>query len=135
MSCNFKFEKLEHVWASKDRKSTEHLRIEKAHEDGTVETYLVEKIEPTKPFEVFFKHPRTGAMETIHPHIAMTPTTPQYYEVRQNFHQSKPCGDALGGFCTGGFWELPVTEAKMNEVLSDFCKKGYKQVPYIKKQL
>jgi len=133
MSCNFKFEDADHVWASGDRKATKRMKIERTHEDGTVETYLIEKIEPTKPYEVFMKHPRTGAMETIHPHIAITPTAPQYFEVRQSFHESKPCKDPLGGFCTGGFWELPVSETKFAEVLADFCKKGYKQVPYIRK--
>jgi len=136
MSCSLKFEKADHIWASGDRKETGRMRIERTHKDGTVETYSIAKIEPTNPDEVFFKHPRTETMEAIHVHLAPITgrSSPQYYEVRQSFRQSKPCGDALGGFCSGEFWELPVSAEKFSGVLADFCKKGYKQVPYIRKQ-
>jgi len=136
MSCSFKFEKTDHTWASGDRKETERMKIERTHEDGTVESYSIAKIKPTNPNEVFFKHPRTGAMETIHVHLAPITgrASPQYYDVRQSFYSSKPCHDPLGGFCSGGFWELPVTDEKFATVLEDFYKKGYRQVPYIKKQ-
>lgn len=136
MSCLFKFEDADVVWRSGDRKETKHMKIEKVHEDGTVETYRISKIEGTKPNEVFFKHPRTDAMETIHVHLAPITgrSSPHYYEVRQSFHQAKPCSDALGGFCSGQIWDLPVSDERFSEVLKDFCNKGYKQVPYIVKQ-
>ena len=135
-SCAFKFEKGGRVWASGDRKETERMRIQKTHADGTVETYSMVKIEPTNPDEVFFKSPNTENMEVIHLHLASITgrSSPQYYEIRQSFHQSKSCSDALGGYCSGKFWQLPVANEKFATVLDDFCKKGYKQVPYMIKQ-
>ena len=136
MSCNFRFEKVDIPWKSGDRKETERMKIERIHEDGTVETYRIDKIETTSHDEVFFKHPRTEQMETIHVHLAPItgPSSKHYYSVRQSFHQSKRCDDPLGGFCSGRIWDLPVSEEKFAQVLQDFCNKGYKQVPYIIKQ-
>jgi len=81
----FKFERTDNVWASGDRKETQRMRIERTHEDGTIESYSIVKLEPTNPNEVFVKQPRTETMETIHVHLAPITgrTSSQYFEVRQ----------------------------------------------------
>ena len=133
MSCNFRFEDVDYTYPTGYAKVTKRLRIQKTHEDGTVETYRVELVKAPQEHEVFFKHPRTGSIEKIHEHLApLLPTFKEYYEVHQSFSQPA-CNDPLGGFCSGKTWELPVPEAKMLEVLMDFCKKSYKQVPYVRR--
>jgi hypothetical protein len=100
-----------YLWKSGDRYTMWTKRYEKTLEDGTVETYMVDKIRVRYPdrqqCRIMELDTRIISLSTVlYSRKTMKPIVPNkvYYCFAQSFHGGPDAKhDPLGGFCTGQF--------------------------------
>jgi len=123
-------------WASGDRKTVWVKKFSKRRPDGSVATWMVEKVSvlhPTTQQVVKIKRGQLSVMEVYPANVTfynrktmqIAPKRTAYYVFSQSFHGGPGSSrDALGGFYTGDYAE--VFEEAYKENMSFLKREGFK---------